>query len=56
MLTLSIIWVVMVAGIFMNMVLAGVLGFFALQTILWLTRSLAERNRGASPAEWPGKK
>lgn len=29
-------------GIFMNLLLAGVLGFFALHTILWLNRSLRE--------------
>jgi hypothetical protein len=43
------------SGIFMNMLLAGVLGFFALHTILWLNRSLAER-RSLSSDKGPGKK
>jgi predicted CXXCH cytochrome family protein len=30
-------------GIFMNLLLAGVLGFFALHTLLWLIRGLSER-------------
>jgi predicted CXXCH cytochrome family protein len=30
-------------GIFMNLLLAGVLGFFALHTLLWLIRALRER-------------
>jgi predicted CXXCH cytochrome family protein len=30
-------------GIFMNLLLAGVLGFFALHTLLWLIRALGER-------------
>ncbi|HYL36655.1 MAG TPA: hypothetical protein VEV17_12145 [Bryobacteraceae bacterium] len=34
--------------IFMNLLLAGVLGFFALHAVLWLNRSLAERR--SSPA------
>ena len=33
------------SGIFMNMLLAGVLGFFALHALLWLVRSLSERRR-----------
>jgi predicted CXXCH cytochrome family protein len=33
-------------GIFMNLLLAGVLGFFALHTFLWLFRSLRERSGG----------
>ena len=38
-------------GIFMNLLLAGVLGFFALHTLLWLYRSLHERAAGrATPA------
>ena len=38
--------------IFMNLLLAGVLGFFAIHTILWLARSLAERRKaGLAPAE-----
>ena len=36
-----------VSGIFMNGLLASVLGFFALHTLLWLNRSLSERRRGA---------
>jgi hypothetical protein len=37
--------------IFMNLLLAGVLGFFALHTLFWLFRSLAERRgRGLAPA------
>jgi len=35
---------------FMNLLLAGVLGFFALHAVLWLNRSLAERRRGSSPS------
>jgi len=31
------------SSVFMNMLLASVLGFFALHTLLWLNRSLAER-------------
>lgn len=31
-----------IAGIFMNLLLAGVLGFFALHAILWLIRSIFE--------------
>ena len=31
------------AAIFMNLLLAGVLGFFALHTVLWFIRSRAER-------------
>ena len=31
------------SGVFMNLLLAGVLGFFALHMVLWLNRSLAER-------------
>ncbi len=31
--------------IFMNLLLAGVLGFFALHAVLWLNRSLAERRQ-----------
>jgi predicted CXXCH cytochrome family protein len=38
------------SSIFMNMLLASVLGFFALHTLLWLLRSLSER-RKASPVE-----
>jgi 5-methylcytosine-specific restriction endonuclease McrA len=34
------------SSVFMNMLLAGVLGFFALHTFLWLMRSLAERRKG----------
>jgi 5-methylcytosine-specific restriction endonuclease McrA len=30
-------------GIFMNLLLAGVLGFFALHTLLWLIRGVGER-------------
>ena len=37
------------SSMFMNMLLASVLGFFALHTLLWLIRSLSER--GKSPAE-----
>ncbi len=33
--------------IFMNLLLAGVLGFFALHAVLWLVRSLAERRAGS---------
>ena len=33
------------SSIFMNMLLAGVLGFFALHTLLWLMRSLSERSK-----------
>ena len=36
--------------IFMNLLLAGVLGFFALHTVLWLIRSLADRKNGLAPA------
>lgn len=32
-----------IAGVFMNMLLAGVLGFFAIHAILWLIRSIFER-------------
>ena len=35
--------------IFMNLLLAGVLGFFALHTLLWLIRSLAERRQRLAP-------
>ena len=35
---------------FMNMLLASVLGFFAVHALLWLNRSLAERRGGSSPA------
>ena len=38
------------SSIFMNMLLASVLGFFALHTLFWLMRSLSERREG-SPAE-----
>jgi hypothetical protein len=38
------------SSIFMNMLLASVLGFFALHTLVWLMRSLAERRKG-SPAK-----
>lgn len=34
------------AAVFMNLLLAGVLGFFALHTALWFLRSLAEHSRG----------
>ena len=37
-------------GIFMNLLLAGVLGFFALHTLLWLYRSLRERASGHAPS------
>jgi len=38
-------------GIFMNLLLAGVLGFFAVHCLLWLYRSLRERGAGhATPA------
>jgi hypothetical protein len=33
------------SSIFMNMLLASVLGFFALHTLLWLMRSLSERRK-----------
>jgi hypothetical protein len=37
--------------IFMNLLLASVLGFFSLHALLWLNRSLAERRgRGLAPA------
>ena len=35
---------------FHEMLLAGVLGFFALHTLLWLNRSLAERRQRRSGA------
>lgn len=35
-----------VSGVFMNLLLGGVLGFFALHVVLWLNRSLAERRSG----------
>ena len=38
------------SAIFMNGLLASVLGFFALHTLLWLMRSLSDRRKG-SPAE-----
>jgi len=38
------------SSIFMNMLLASVLGFFALHTLLWLVRSLFER-RKVTPTE-----
>lgn len=38
------------SSIFMNMLLASVLGFFALHTLLWLMRSLSERRKN-NPAE-----
>lgn len=41
-----------VASIFMNWLLASVLGFFALHTLLWLNRGLAERRaKGKGPGE-----
>lgn len=41
-----------VSSIFMNWLLASVLGFFALHTLLWLNRLLAERrSRGVGPGE-----
>jgi len=36
-----------VSGIFMNLLLAGVLGFFALHCILWLIRSIVDRRTAA---------
>jgi predicted CXXCH cytochrome family protein len=40
------------SGIFMNLLLAGVLGFFALHTLLWLNRALRERRIAPiAPAE-----
>jgi 5-methylcytosine-specific restriction endonuclease McrA len=36
------------SSIFMNMLLASVLGFFALHTLAWLMRSLAEHRKGSS--------
>lgn len=36
------------SGIFMNLLLAGVLGFFALHTLLWLMRSVSERRRSSA--------
>jgi 5-methylcytosine-specific restriction endonuclease McrA len=40
------------SSIFMNGLLASVLGFFALHMLLWLNRSLAERRRGGiAPSE-----
>jgi hypothetical protein len=33
----------------MNLLLAGVLGFFALHALLWLVRSLAERRQRLAP-------
>jgi len=39
------------SSIFINMLLAGVLGFFALHTLLWLNRSLAERRQRRSAPE-----
>jgi hypothetical protein len=35
--------------VFMNLLLAGVLGFFALHALLWLVRSLAERRQRLAP-------
>lgn len=43
------------SSIFMNGLLAGVLGFFALHTLLWLNRGLAERRaKGSGPGQ-PGR-
>jgi predicted CXXCH cytochrome family protein len=40
------------SGIFMNLLLAGVLGFFILHTLLWLIRSVHDhRTRGLAPAK-----
>ena len=41
--------VVWASSIFMNMLLASVLGFFALHTLLWLMRSLSERRKSSAP-------
>lgn len=42
------------SSIFMNFLLSSVLGFFALHTLLWLNRSLAERRKKAlAPAGEP---
>jgi len=38
---------------FMNLLLAGCLGFFALHTTLWLIRSLVERRHRLNPADGP---
>ncbi len=38
---------------FMNLLLAGCLGFFALHTMLWLIRSLVERRGRLNPADGP---
>jgi predicted CXXCH cytochrome family protein len=39
------------SSIFMNMLLASVLGFFALHTLAWLMRSLAEHRKSSTEGE-----
>jgi hypothetical protein len=43
------------SSIFMNLLLSSVLGFFALHTLLWLIRSLAERRQARNNADSPGQ-
>ena len=46
------------SGIFMNLLLSGVLGFFILHTLLWLIRSVHDRrtNRLAPASNLPGER